>query len=88
MQKILTRQKPQLMLLLAIDGGFGRFDVMRRPRLDFNEAKDIPVPSDQIDIPSPPWRAKISRHHHIAQPAQMKVGSFFATPTSLLVRGR
>ncbi len=77
----------ELTAFIAIHSGFGRLHIARRPRLHFDEAQHIPIPADEINLPPPPRRTKISRHHHIAKPPQIEISIFFtATPSPLMLR--
>ncbi len=59
--------------------------VARGSRLNFNEAQNICLPADQVDLPSATRRPKIARHHRIAQLPQVKVRVFLPTRAGALV---
>jgi hypothetical protein len=44
--KVFPRYPGYLTPFVPIDGRLGSFHVARRPRLNFNETKNIPVPAD------------------------------------------
>jgi len=48
--QIFTRRSRELTPFVAIDSSFGRLHIMRGARLDFNEAKNVFVPSDKVDL--------------------------------------
>jgi len=77
----------ELTAFIAIHSGLGGLHIVRRPRLHFNEAQHISIPTDEINLPPPPGRTKISRHHHIAKPTQIEISILFAaTPSPLMLR--
>src|SRR6185437_507873 len=53
---------------------------------DFDEAKYVAVPADEVNFTPAPMRAVVARHHHISEAAKMKVSVFFAAPSGPLVR--
>jgi hypothetical protein len=59
--------------------------VARGPRLNFNKAKNICVPANQVDLAAAARRAEVSRHHRVSQLPQMEVRRFFAARASLLM---
>jgi hypothetical protein len=84
---IIPRHARQRSLLITIHSRFGGFHIMRGPRFDFNKAEHIFFPPNEVNLASSQRRAKISRHHYISQPSQMKVGILFsASPRMLMAR--
>jgi hypothetical protein len=74
--------------LVPVDGRFRWLHVRRRASLNFNEAKDISVSSDQVNFTPTTRRPKVARHHHIAEPTQVKVSVFFSSsPNVQMSRG-
>src|SRR5690242_13970699 len=53
---------------------------------DFDEAKYVAVPADEVNFTPAPMRAVVARDHHISEAAKMKVSGFFAAPSGPLVR--
>jgi hypothetical protein len=72
--------------LVPIDSCFPGLHIARGSRLDFHEAKNIVVPSDQVNLSPGARRAKVSRHHGVAQFPQMKVSRLFPAPPSAMMR--
>jgi hypothetical protein len=85
MTKILVRNGGEGALLVAIHGSLGRFDRPGRACLDLNEAQNVSVPCDEVNLAAPQRRAKIACHHYIAAAAQVKVGIAFAAAASALM---
>jgi hypothetical protein len=76
------RDHPSFML---IDSRFAGLYVKRGPGLNLNEAKHIVVPSDQVDLSPAARRAKVPRHHCVAELSQVEVGGFFATASGFVM---
>jgi len=71
--------------LLAVHSGSRRLYVTRGAGFDFDKAKHVFVPADQINFAVMPRRPEISCNHDITAPSQIEVGFFFAaTPGALM----
>jgi hypothetical protein len=75
-------------LFVAIYGGFGGLDVARRPGFHFDNAEDVVIPPDQIEVATMIGRAVVPGDDCVASPAKVKVSSFLATSSGKLVRGQ
>jgi hypothetical protein len=71
---------------VAVHGRFGSLYIARRPRLNFNKAKHIGIPADQVDFSRLPRRAVVAGHYHITQTAEMEASVVLSTPAGALMR--
>jgi hypothetical protein len=89
MPPIFPRNLCHFAALVPVDGCFWSAYIKRRTRLNFNETKNVRVPSDQVDFPSATRRAKIARYHHVTQLPQVEECVLFAASAgSLMPRSR
>jgi len=65
---------------VPVDGRFAGLYIACGARLNFYDAKNIGVPSDQINLSPAARRAEVSRHHYVSQLSQMKVSRLFSPP--------
>jgi len=75
------------MTFLPVHGSFRRLHVARGSGLDFDEAEDILVPADPVNLPMVSSCTVIPRNHHIAESPQIEISVFFAAPSSVLMSG-
>jgi len=52
--------------LVPVDSRLRSLHIPRRPRLNFNETKNIFIPADQVDLSPAAGSAKVSGYHGIA----------------------
>src|SRR5580692_2878046 len=83
--QILAHHRGDLAALVTVDCRFAGFYITSGPRLHLDKAENIVFPSDEVDFSPAARRTKISRHHCVAQPAEIKVSRFLAAPASAQV---
>ncbi|HUJ94867.1 MAG TPA: hypothetical protein VLW84_06370 [Terriglobales bacterium] len=67
--KVLTSDQHKGAPLGMVHGRFCGFDVVAAAGLDLDKTEDIFVPADKVDFTVVVRRAKVPRHHDIAEPA-------------------
>jgi hypothetical protein len=83
--QILSRHLRQFAPFVPVDGRLSSLYVTRGPRLNFDKAKNVGIPANQIDLPAVARRAEVSRHHRVPHFPQIKVCRFFPARASLLM---
>jgi hypothetical protein len=71
---------------VAVNSRFPGFHIACSSGLNFHEAKNIAVPSDQVNLTPAAWRAEIPSHHGVAQHPQMEVSRLLSAPPGPMVR--
>jgi hypothetical protein len=79
--KVFAANGQKVSLLFAIHGVFLGLNVPSGASFDFDEAKYVLVPGDQIDFTATIGRSKIARDHYISNLSEIEVGGFFTAPT-------
>ena len=87
MAEIIASDKNDFMSLPSIDRGLGRLYVARASSLHLNEAKRVVLPRYKVNFSIATRRAEITRHHHIAQFAQIEICIIFAGAPGCQVAG-
>lgn len=82
---VLARHFGDFPALVPVHSCLGRLHVLCCARFNFNKAKYIVVPSDQVDLSATTRRAIVTGDYGVAQLSEMKVSFLFATPSNLLV---
>jgi hypothetical protein len=72
---------------VPVDRRFRGLHIARRPRLHFNEAKNVRLPTNQVNLSTASRRAKVARHDGVTQLSQMKISVFLTAPANSLVAG-
>jgi hypothetical protein len=72
---------------VPVHRGLSGLHVQRGTRLNFNEANNIPVPADQVDLSPAARRPEIAFHYHITQLPQIEVRLLFSLRPGALVPG-
>jgi hypothetical protein len=74
--------------LVPVDRRYSGFHIVGCARLNFNKAKDIAVPPDQVDLAPAARGAKVARYHNVTAAPQVEVSVFFAAPAYMQVSRR
>jgi|SRR5579872_394504 len=85
--KVITGNRSQGALLVAIDGSFGGLDVVSGARLDFHKAKHILVPAYEVDFAPRMRRAEVAGDHQISVAPEIEVGILLTALPGALVLG-
>src|ERR1700691_4574809 len=83
--KVTPHPPPHQSPLVPVDSRFPGLYIACGARLNFHEAKNIRVPSDQVKLSPAARRAEVSRHHGVSQLAQMKVSRLFSPPPGAMM---
>ena len=67
MSQVFPSRGRELMPFVAIHGSFCGLNIVGSARLDFNEAKNVFMPSDKVDFAATAGRPEISRNHYVSQ---------------------
>jgi hypothetical protein len=70
---------------VPVDSRFPGLYIACGARLNFYEAKNIGIPSDEVNLSPAARRAEVSRHHYVAQLPQMKVSRLFPPPPGAMM---
>jgi hypothetical protein len=70
-----------LLPLMPVHGGFSGLHIARASRLNLDKAKDVFLPTDQINFSPAARRPEVSRYHGVAELPEMEVSRLFAAPT-------
>jgi hypothetical protein len=70
---------------MLIDRSFSRLYCVRGAGFDFNEAKHVFVPADEIDFSTAARGAEVAGDDDVAKTAKIEVGIFFAAMTGVEV---
>ena len=77
----------QVVLLFAVDGGFGGLDGARGTGFHLDEAENVFVPADQIEFAAMIGRSVVAGDDNVAEAAEVEVGFFFAAAAGSEVLG-
>ena len=83
--QILVRHCGHFPPFVPVHGRFWRLHVARGPRLNFNEAKNVCIPTNQVNLPSATRRTKVARHDGITQLSQVRISVFLTAPANALM---
>ncbi len=83
--QVLARHFRDFPAFVPVHGCLGRLHILRCAGLNFNEAKNIAVPSDQIDFSPRASSAIVAGDHGIPELAEMKVRFLFAPHSNLVI---
>ena len=85
--EIFPRDRGDEPALVLVNGGLPGLYIKRGPGLDFDKAKNVVFPCNQVDLPAAARRAEISGHHGVAQLSEVEVGCFFSALAGELMLG-
>src|SRR6266550_6189919 len=85
--KIISNHDSDVMALLAVHGCGGRLDIVRGPRLDFDETEHVSVPPDEINFPMMSCAAEVACDHDVTATSQVEVCVFLAAPSGAKMSG-
>jgi hypothetical protein len=69
---------------MTINRRFSGLYLARCPRFNLNKTKDVPIPSDKVDLSVAARGTEVSCHDHVTQLAQVKTSLFLALGAGLL----
>src|SRR5258705_13963634 len=85
--KIVANYNADRAALLAIHRCLCRLNIVCGAGFDFDKAKHILVPSDQVNLSMMPGSAKIPSHHDVSAPPQIEKSIFLTATAGALVGG-
>jgi hypothetical protein len=82
MAQVFTGDGKQIATFLPVNRGLCGLHVVGGASFDLDEAQDIVVPSNQVNLAATIGRSKIAGDYNVPVSSKIEIGIFFTTPSS------